>query len=184
MTPTEKLADDLDPLCPPDGDWLLNRIHADIQNTRPDVPVEHRNVVLHAVANALRAIPVRALAQASEIKKAVAALLKEGKWPIFYTQDDRGLEEEEYAEFVGEVLARCHTDQPTLPMASEAMTRDALMVDPRLVDVVQAEAKRVSRALRLDTVDSKEVYRSMVAVCIEVAMTIAAPSQTSGEPCR
>lgn len=58
------------------------------------------------------------------------------------------------------------------------LTRDALMTDPRLVEIVQAEAKRVAVALKLDTVDAKEVYRSMVSVCIEVAMTI----QTQGEP--
>lgn len=54
-------------------------------------------------------------------------------------------------------------------------TRDALMVDPRLVAIVTDEATRVSRALHLDVVDSKEVYRSMVSACIRVAMAIDEP---------
>lgn len=50
-----RLARDLDPASPPDGeDRLLNAIHADIQNARPDIPVEHRNVTLMAVAAAIR----------------------------------------------------------------------------------------------------------------------------------
>lgn len=55
------------------------------------------------------------------------------------------------------------------------ITRDALMTDPRLVEIVQAEARRVAVALKLDPVDAKEVYRSMVSVCIEVALAIATP---------
>lgn len=60
-------------------------------------------------------------------------------------------------------------------MATQEATRDSLMTDPRLVGIVEAEAKRISRALRLDSTDSKEVYRSMVWVCIEVALAIAEP---------
>lgn len=49
------IACDIDPKSPPDGeDRLLNEVHADIQNSRPDIPIEHRNVVLMAVAAALR----------------------------------------------------------------------------------------------------------------------------------
>lgn len=54
MTEREQIANDLDPTCPPDGDYLLNAIHADIQNNHPEVTVTHRNIVLHAVASALR----------------------------------------------------------------------------------------------------------------------------------
>lgn len=49
-----RIADALDPLCPPDGDALLGAIHADIQNNRPEISVEHRNIVLHAASAALR----------------------------------------------------------------------------------------------------------------------------------
>lgn len=41
-----------------------------------------------------------------KIKKAVKELLKEGKWPIYQTQDDSGLEECDYIEFVQDVLAK------------------------------------------------------------------------------
>lgn len=50
----EKIADELDPAHAPDGDALLLAIHAEIQNTRPDIIVEHRNVVLRAAAVAIR----------------------------------------------------------------------------------------------------------------------------------
>jgi ribose 5-phosphate isomerase RpiB len=40
-----------------------------------------------------------------QIEKAVAQLLAEGKWPIYDTYDDAGLEQHEYVQFVQEVLA-------------------------------------------------------------------------------
>lgn len=42
----------------------------------------------------------------AKIKKAVKEVLNELKWPIYITQDDNGLEECEYIEFVQEVLAK------------------------------------------------------------------------------
>jgi hypothetical protein len=54
-TALSTVARDIDPQSPPDGeDQLLNEVHARIQNSRPDIPIEHRNVVLMAVADALR----------------------------------------------------------------------------------------------------------------------------------
>lgn len=40
----------------------------------------------------------------AKIKKAVKEVLSELKWPIYTTQDDDRLEEDEYVEFVQEVL--------------------------------------------------------------------------------
>lgn len=58
-------------------------------------------------------------------------------------------------------------------MAEEKnLARDALMIDPRLVEIVEGEAKRLSRALHLDVVDSKEVYRSMVSASINVVLAV------------
>lgn len=42
----------------------------------------------------------------AKIKKAVKEVLSELKWPVYTTQDDNGLEEYEYVEFVEEVLAK------------------------------------------------------------------------------
>lgn len=60
-------------------------------------------------------------------------------------------------------------------MKSQRLTRDALMVDPLLVQIASREARMVAVALKLDTVDAKEVYRSMVSACIQVAMAIGDP---------
>ena len=54
-----KIADALDPAEPPDGDELLNAIHADLENqgrmhAEFFVSVHHRNIVLNAVARTLR----------------------------------------------------------------------------------------------------------------------------------
>ena len=41
----------------------------------------------------------------SNIRKAVTQLLEEGKYPLFDTYDDAGLELEEYISFVQDVLS-------------------------------------------------------------------------------
>jgi hypothetical protein len=41
-----------------------------------------------------------------QIQAAVKAVLKEGIWPIYSSEDDRGLEEDEYVEFVTDVIRR------------------------------------------------------------------------------
>ena len=38
------------------------------------------------------------------LKQAVRAILDQGEWPEYKTQDDRGLEAQEYEEFVAKVL--------------------------------------------------------------------------------
>lgn len=55
----DRLAEAIDPSAAPDGygDLMLCRIHAEIQNSHPEVTVEHRNIVLHAVAEAIRHPP-------------------------------------------------------------------------------------------------------------------------------
>ncbi len=58
-------------------------------------------------------------------------------------------------------------------------TEDSLLTNPKLVEIVEGEAKRVAKALRLDVVDAKEVYRSMVNASIQVALAIA-----DGEPAK
>lgn len=55
-----KIADAIDPKCPPDGDRILLLVHAELENVGraaadQAVCVFHRNLVLSAVANALRA---------------------------------------------------------------------------------------------------------------------------------
>lgn len=54
------------------------------------------------------------------------------------------------------------------------LTRDALMTDPQLVGIVNRHAHLIAVSLKLDTVEAKEVYRSMVAACIEVALALSA----------
>lgn len=41
-----------------------------------------------------------------QIEVAVRKVLDEGVWPVYETQDDNGLEEKEYVDFVLEVLAK------------------------------------------------------------------------------
>lgn len=53
------IADAVDPRCPPDGDRVLLLIHAELESAgrasaERAVSVFHRNLVLSAVANALR----------------------------------------------------------------------------------------------------------------------------------
>lgn len=44
-------------------------------------------------------------AKAKEIQRAVRTVLDRGVWPEYRVADDRGLDEQEYAEFVAEVVA-------------------------------------------------------------------------------
>lgn len=44
-------------------------------------------------------------AQKEDVSKAVRFVLKDGKWPVYRTQDDSGLEEPEYVDFVIDVIA-------------------------------------------------------------------------------
>ncbi len=39
-----------------------------------------------------------------QLKLAIKQVLDEGVWPVYKTDDDNGLEEEEYVQFVSEVL--------------------------------------------------------------------------------
>jgi hypothetical protein len=50
------------------------------------------------------------------------------------------------------------------------MTRDDILTNPEVTRLVEDEAKRVARALRLDNVDAKEVYRSMLEASVQVAL--------------
>lgn len=52
----ESLLRQIDPTEPPTSDdWFLLNVHAEIQRARPDVSVEHRNIVLNAISKVLRA---------------------------------------------------------------------------------------------------------------------------------
>ena len=51
-----------------------------------------------------------------------------------------------------------------------AMSRDHLLTNPEVIRLVEDEAKRIAKALRLDTVDAKEVYRSMLETSVQVAL--------------
>jgi hypothetical protein len=44
-----------------------------------------------------------------EVKNAVEELLNTNEWPIYRTQDDNGLDEHEYFEFVRDVLRKLGT---------------------------------------------------------------------------
>lgn len=52
------------------------------------------------------------------------------------------------------------------------MTRDDLLTNPEIIRLVEAESARVARALHLDTVDAKEVYRSMLEASVQVALIV------------
>lgn len=60
------------------------------------------------------------------------------------------------------------------------MTRDDLLTKPEIVRLVEAEAMRVAGALRLNAVDAKEVYRSMLEVSVQVALIA---NRRHHEPC-
>lgn len=42
------------------------------------------------------------------------------------------------------------------------MTRDELLIDPRLTILAENAAKRIARAEQLDVVSAKEVYRTVI----------------------
>lgn len=53
------------------------------------------------------------------VREAVAKVLKTNNWPVYWTQDDNGLEENEYVEFVQEVLAALSPPAPDVVRALE-----------------------------------------------------------------
>lgn len=55
--------------------------------------------------------------------------------------------------------------------------RDKALVDPVLINIAQVEATRLKRALLLNSMDAKDVYRSM----IEVAAQYRAALRTNDE---
>lgn len=59
-----------------------------------------------------------------ELLEAVRKILRAGKWPEYRTEDDRGLEEDEYVEFVQDVLAALRS-AATRDGSREPPVRDA-----------------------------------------------------------
>ncbi len=50
-----------------------------------------------------------------DVQKAVDEILNKNEWPIFKTQDDRGLEESEYFEFALAVVRQIRANNAVAP---------------------------------------------------------------------
>ncbi len=66
------------------------------------------------VLSALRTSPQpdSGVAEREQIKEAVSKILKKGVWPEYRTEDDRGLEVDEYVDFILEVQAALARPNP------------------------------------------------------------------------
>ena len=60
---------------------------------------------------------------------------------------------------------------PAPSVSPSVPTRDEIIIHPRVVELATDEAKRLGKALRLDNMDMKEIYRSLIEV---TAQSIAA----------
>lgn len=61
-----------------------------------------------------------------------------------------------------------------LHLQVQEWTHDQLMTNAKLVEIVRAEAQRVSRGCYFDSVEAQQVYASMVSACIQVVLELVA----------
>lgn len=93
----------------------------------------------------------------------------------------------EFEEDLGQAQAKLIADQLArklglsvlnASLATSERTRESLMTDARLIEIVRNEMGVLSKALGLDAEQVKEVYRSMLSTCIQVMLTIAREDQS------